>query len=70
MTRKGGHLWVQEDVDGDPRVGHMLTELPYNPGGRIQHLTDAFLLTATSEEVSGVQNGKLLKKILIDTCND
>ena len=48
-------------MDGDPRVGHMLTELPYNPGGHIQHL----LLTATSEEVSGVQNGKLLKIFLL-----
>ena len=59
MSGEGSHFRVEEGIQGRPRVGKVFRKFSHNPGGGIQHLTDAIIVDVPGEKMSVLQDGGL-----------
>ena len=59
MSGEGSHFRVEKGIQGGPRVGKVFRKFSHNPGGSIQHLTDAIIVDVPGEEISVLQDGGL-----------
>ena len=62
MPREGRHFRVQEGIESGTRIGKVLRKFSHNPGGGIQHFTDAMVVNVPGEEVGVLQDGSLQQK--------